>query len=290
LRESQKLERPKLHPVEPDDLPPLELEVKGIFVDAGWPVHDAEWLARTALRVFDTRAPEESDRILPEWVKSNIEIVARAWSDAGPIPSRDRALLIAFARICGCGGSKAPLAQVLEPSGECEGGAALDSFLLKRQHIANDFPVDRPGCEKANFEAALIQGGWPGDFGKDAQIANALAVYALEQSRGGSLEPRGGPEIVRLMRLLADNAIVAIDRVVDSGAVVAAGSRRGKPDPLNPIQPRVPPVVDLKENSQGRWHSAFAMWLSDGCSARAAIQSSSARPDRRLAMPRGRTS
>jgi len=248
LRESQKLERPKLHPVEPDDLPPLELEVKGIFVDAGWPAHDAEWLARTALRVFDTRAPEESDRILPEWVKSNIEIVARAWSDAGPIPSRDRALLIAFARICGCGGSKAPLAQVLEPSGECEGGAALDSFLLKRQHIANDFRVDRPGCEKANFEAALIQGGWPGDFGTDAQIANALAVYALEQSRGGSLEPRGGPEIVRLMRLLADNAIVAIDRVVDSGAVVAAGSRRGKPDPLNPIQPRVPPVVDLKED------------------------------------------
>jgi hypothetical protein len=248
LRECERLERPRLHPVEPDDLPPLELEleVKGIFVDAGWPSSDAEWLARTALRTLDTRSPEETDRLLPKWVKSNIEVVARAWSDAGPITRRDRALLIAFARLCGCGGSSARLAQIIESLEECEGADELGSFLLKRQPIANDFLADHPGCERANLEAALVQGGWPGDYGTDAQIANALSVYALEQSRGGSGEPNGGPEIVRLMRLLADGAKVGLDRVVDTGAVLVAGSRRWGPDPRDQVQLRIPPSIDLK--------------------------------------------
>lgn len=252
LEGRQKLAPTKPHHVEPDDLPPRELEAKAIFVDAGWPSQDAEWLARTALRVFDTRAPEESDHILPEWVKRNIEVVARAWPDASPIWWRDRALLIAFARICGCGGSKATLAQVLEPfdeSGAGDGaGAGLDSFVLNRQHIANDFLAEHPGCKKASFEAALIQGGWPGDYGSGAQVANDLSAYALERFRGSSHEHNGGPEIVRLMRLLADSSIVALDHLIDSDAVVAAGSRRGKPDARNPLQPRVPPTLELKED------------------------------------------
>jgi hypothetical protein len=105
--------------------------------------------------------------------------------------------------------------------------------------------MQRAGCEPVDFETALRH-GWPGDYGSESEIANVLEVNALESARGGAPFPDGGPEMIRVMHLLAEGLGIDLARLIDSGAVVARGGPRWGPNPEYFIQNRVPTAVDLK--------------------------------------------
>ena len=106
-REERKIvSRSFIKPVEPSDLPsPVQLAI-AIFSEAKWGA-DSQWLAPVALGVF-TRESASAEE-LSELVQHNLQVIARSMKDADGL--RDRALLIAYARLCGCGDKSADLKQ-----------------------------------------------------------------------------------------------------------------------------------------------------------------------------------
>lgn len=241
--------RAKLKPVEPEDLPPLEHEAISIFIDAGWR-EDAQWLGPLALSVFKEADGERSESLLGPCATNNIKVVARSWSDANVLADRNRALLMAFVRLCGCGGKSAPLWSTMPSLTDPQHPPKAAAGLAAWRQIAKQFRQDRPHAKGADFERVLVQSGWPGDYGTEHELYGTLTLHAHEMADSHRTRPFGEwQEIVRLMHLLVDAAELDLARVIDDGAVVAAGVPRWGPDPQEPVQLRIPTPPDLKPDS-----------------------------------------
>lgn len=254
------MERSFIKPVEPEDLPPLEQEAISIFTDAGWR-EDAKWLGPLSLLVFKEADGDAVEPILGDRARHNIEVIARSIRDAGG-HDRDRALLIAFSRLCGCGDKSTDLWHLLQPRTDAsprppKAPAGLDQW----RKIAEEFRKDRPHAKGADFEGALVRAGWPGQYEADSELGG----WMMECARGmiGRGQRRSFyelPTVVRLMHVLVDAAGLDFTKVISDGAVVAAGVPRWGPDPRQTTQLRIPNVPELKPDSMKNAHS-LSNWV-----------------------------
>lgn len=213
------------HLVEPSDLPPEQIEAISLFIASGWQPEDARWLAPLSCSILkreSSTGPAPAAR-----VEADLHYVARSWMDAGLHgPARDPALLMAYVRLFGCGGKSQPH-HSLPAAAAAQAGTWIAAASEFRSH-------------GANFEAALLSGSWPGDYGTDSNLAGVLISHARE----GPHPVHGAPELVRLMQLLVEGAGLDLSKVVDEDALVATGSRRSGPDPAMPL--RIPAPIDRK--------------------------------------------
>lgn len=228
--------------VEPSDSPSDESEAISLFFRAGWPTEDARWLGPLCLSVV--RAESEDGPSLDHVTEHNLQQIAGAWNGSDPRHSRNRALLIAYARLCGCGGKNSRLARRVPSQGSDSLPKRPPLGPLEWSKIAAAFRE-----HGASFESALVTGGWPGDYDTHSELRSAL----IEFVRGDILSWDEAPEIVQLMHLLVDGAGVAPATVVDREAMVAIGSRRSIVDPAAPLRVpeqinriTLPPIADVR--------------------------------------------
>lgn len=214
--------------VEPLDDPGIEVLAISLFSEAGWPKEDARWLAQVSIDVL--RTPTLVTRGSDPAYERNLELVARSWKDSSALGLRNRALFIAYARLIGCGGNGATLALLLTSADAPESTVASVVDLAQLARTFREHGTD--------FEAALVSGGWPGDYGGD----DALSGCESECMRGTIPAMQEVPEIHRLMRSLVEHANLDIAKVIDMGSLVAAGAPRSGPDPEVPY--RVPAKID----------------------------------------------
>lgn len=248
-REGEIVARSKLKPVEPKELPPLEQEAVSLFVDAGWG-EDAKWLGPLALSAFKDADGPAVEPMLGDCAKHNIEVVARSLKDAGGSFDRDRVLLIAFARLCGCGDKKADLWHRQPSIDEAHLPPVARPGLEEWRRIAVEFRANRPHAHGANFESTLVRSGWPGEYESDAELNGWMTECAREKIGGGPGRSFYElPAVVRLMHILVDAASLDLSKVINEGAVVAAGVPRWGPDPRQSMQLRVPKPPELKPDS-----------------------------------------
>jgi hypothetical protein len=238
-----------IKPVEPVDLPPLKQEAIAIFTDAGWG-EDAKWLGPLALSVFKDADGDKVEPILGDCARHNSEVVARSLRDAGGLHDRDRALLIAFARLCGCGDKSADLWHLQPSIEDPPRPPRAPPGLEEWRKIAAEFRANRPHAKGADFEGALVRTGWPGQYEPDAELGSWLTEYARGMiGRGERRSFYELPTVVRLMHVLVDAAGLDLTKVINEGAVVSAGVPRWGPDPRQTMQLRVPNAPDLKPDS-----------------------------------------
>lgn len=223
--------RTKHRIVEPLDESSALRDAIAIFERAGWTPKDARWLGE--LSYSELRSQEADDGTLDSSTQCKLDVVANAAKAADPRESRDRALLIAFARLCGMGGIDGRLPQTIPsyvnaPKVTPQAPKGMEDW----KAIARVFRAPGPGLQGANFEAALIGGGWPGDYRTDNG-------YLMEYVRG-DLGPNfyQWPEVVRLMHTLIDAADLKLESVIDASELVSKGRVRAMPDPEH--QPRIP--------------------------------------------------
>lgn len=235
------MSRPFIKHVEPSDLPsPVQLAI-AIFSEAKWGA-DSQWLAPLALGTFARKSAAAEG--LTELVQHNLQVIARSMEDADGL--RDRALLIAYARLCGCGDKSADLKQpVTEQHGELSDTPPAGLDIARARAIAKEFRNNG-----ANFESALVQGGWPGQYvegGIQSSWMHEFMRDALE--RGAPSYTHAAPPNARLMHILVDAADLDLTQVVDAGKVRASGSQYWGPDPEDASQRRVPPEVNRDPDS-----------------------------------------
>lgn len=213
--------------VEPIDDPSVDVLVEGQFADAGWR-GDAGWLAALSLEVL--RTPTLDERGSDPARERNLKLVVGSWENSGALGWRDRALLIAYARLIGCGGKGAELEHLLTPVGS---SGSADGCEVDHDRVARVFRE-----HGADFEAALISGGWPGDYGGDAELNEVRS-----ECRNGTVPARQAvPEIHRLMRMLVQHAKLDLAKVIDTSSLVGNGAGRTAPSPDAPW--RVPDKLD----------------------------------------------
>lgn len=231
--------------IEPKDVPPLVQEAISIFHEAGWE-KDAGWLGALALSVFSDAGTGAEESVLGECAKLNIESVARVLIDPASPVYRDRALLIAFVRMCGCGGSAACLWRQLPVASESDLSPKAPAGLEEWRRLAAEFRLDRPSAKGADFERALAGFGWPGEYGADEQRHQLLIQHARGVNRQmETSEFYELPEFIRLMHVLIDAAGLDLARVIDEGEVVSAGLARCRPDANELMQLRVPEPINF---------------------------------------------
>lgn len=208
--------------IEPSDSPSGEIEAINLFRKAGWELEDARWLGPLCWTVLRDNSKPEAD--LDEVSELGLSVVASSWIEPKFGPHRDRALLVAFSRLIGCGGTAARLPHPRPKSTPTEIATIAHTF---KSH-------------GANFSAALISTGWPGEYGSDNDLHGELVMFVRE-GRHSRYQP---PEILRLMQVLVDCAGVDLAAVVNQDALAAAGVRRSMPDPA--MRRRVPESIDGK--------------------------------------------
>lgn len=207
-----------------------------LFTDAGW-ADDAKWLGPLSYafikRMDDDQAPS-IDRVR----ERRLRLVAEARVDPRARGCRNRALLVAFARLCGCGGKGATLGwRTPSPDAPPLPQPGLDEW----RALAAEFRTDRASGKGADFEAALVTGGWPGEYESDAQIDPWIREIAEDMAtHGGVRDFYSLPDVVRLMHILIDAASLDLTKVIDDGVVVALGVRRHDREPGDPTRTRVP--------------------------------------------------
>ena len=222
------MSHPFRKPVEPNDLPSAAQEAIDLFENASWG-DDSKWLGPLSLGFLEERFSSNKPEILSDIGRHNISAIAHSWVDAGA--NRQRALLLAFARICGCGDPSSQLSQRLRA---LEDQPSEPVGMSHFRDIAAAFRANN-----ADFEAALVDGGWPGTYhgylGHFArQTIDENGVFCVDES----------PTIVRLMHVLVDAAGLDLVKVVDQGKLRAVGARRWGPDPEDLPRRRVPLPVD----------------------------------------------
>ncbi|MCI0365516.1 MAG: hypothetical protein L0219_16760 [Phycisphaerales bacterium] len=216
--------------IEPSDAPSGKSESISIFTDASWSPEDARWLGSLCFSALRSQGNDEPGL---DWVtEHNLKIIASSWPDSGPPGSRDRALLVAYARLCGCSGRKGQLAQRTKASSD-KAPQRPPMGLTEWKEIAKTFR-----SHGANFEAAIVDGGWPGEYGNDHELNGVL----MEFVRDGPHSFYGAPEIVRLMQVLADGADLDLTKVIDASALVEIGSQRMANDQAKRL--RVPKEIN----------------------------------------------
>ncbi len=223
--------------VEPADAPSGRSDAVAIFTRAGWTPADAKWLGELSYSTL--RSDQMDDKALDFVTEHNLKIVADASKVADPRNCRDRALLVAFARLCGCGDKNGQVSQrvpSLEESASGRPAARMGLELWKT--IAHAFRAPGEGLQAANFEAALVTGGWPGEY----EAGDGYLMECVRGDRRSSIHK--WPAVVRLMNILVDAADLNLEAVVDAGALVATGSQRAMPDPE--FQCRIPKEINRK--------------------------------------------
>lgn len=197
--------------IEPEDLPPGEGEAVQIFSDAGWSGEDARWLASYCLSLLP-RADDDGPG-LDLQTEHNLRTLAETGRESGASGFRDRALLMIYTRLCGCGGEGGQLfaAEDVE-DGISVGGPP---WSLPKSEWAG--VAQRLREEGANFENAFVSAGWPGKF----PDASGLSAQFVASAR----YPSRSPAIVRLMHALRA-AGLELEALVDETSVVASGMER----------------------------------------------------------------
>lgn len=241
--------RRRLTPIEPDDLPSLEAEAIAIFKIYEWG-EDSQWLGSLALSVFRYADGPELRPVLGMCAQHNIKAVARSKRDAGQHASRDLSLLLAFARLCGCEDKNANLLNCASREIGTSSTSCDVAYAEERRRIATEFRANRAHAQGADFESALVTLGWPEGYESDATPHSALIMLAQAMIGSRAFEPFDSfPALVRLMHHLYYFANLDLLRVIDDGAVAAAGSIRWGPHPRAAIQPRVPPPRSFEPDS-----------------------------------------
>lgn len=229
--------RTKQKIVEPTDTPSGRSDAIAIFDRAGWAPADAQWLGELSYSTL--RSDKADDESLDFATEHNLKIVADAAKVADPHNCRDRALLIAFVRLCGCGGKNGQLSQRMPSLEESASEPPKARMGLEEwKAIARVFRSPGQGLKGANFEAAIVTGGWPGEY----EIGDAYLMEYVRGDRGHSFYE--WPEVVRLMHTLIYSADLDLASVIDGGALVATGCQRAMPDPA--LQPRIPNEINRK--------------------------------------------
>jgi len=247
LREGENVARPFIKPVEPQDLPPLEQEAISIFADAGWR-EDAKWLGPLALNAYKAADGDVIEAVLGDCARHNIEVVARSLKDGGGPSDRDRALLITFARLCGCGDKTADLWHRQPSLDDPPQPPRAPAGLAEWRKIAAEFRANG-----ANFESTLVRTGWPGEYEKDTELSGWMTEYARGMTgRGPQRSFYELPVVVRLMHVLVDAADLDLTTVINEGMVVAAGVPRWGPDPRELLPLRVPKSPDLNPDPMNK--------------------------------------
>jgi hypothetical protein len=214
--------------VEPIDDAYSKVLVTSQFIEAGWPREDAGWLAELCVEVLTSPSARAggSDHAR----ELNIAAVVRSWKDSGALGHRDLALLRVYARLIGCGGKRAPLATTITaPTSDTPLALTADG----RRTVATTLRL-----RGADFESALVAGGWPGDYSNEFDLAGCRS----ECMRGVVPAVDEVPTFHRLMRSLVCDAQLDLGKVLDVSGLVGAGARRTGPDPQVPL--RVPPARD----------------------------------------------
>ncbi|MBX3388627.1 MAG: hypothetical protein KF691_04145 [Phycisphaeraceae bacterium] len=218
-----------IKPVEPKDPAPADEEAISIFSDAGWG-DDSHWLGPLATQTFGVA--EAIKTPMSNSARENLEDVARSRQEAGD-HDRDRGLLLVFVRLCEF--SRDKHSHRIQTPSELE----------KWRQIAAEFRKDRAHAKGADFEATLVRSGWPIHYKEERHS------WLVEYARG-LIEQRPQrpsheiPAIVWLMNVLADGALLDLTKVIDEGAVAAAGVARSRPSPREPMQLRVPERPDFQ--------------------------------------------
>ncbi|MFN7784723.1 MAG: hypothetical protein ACK5QR_00010 [bacterium] len=223
--------------IEPTDLPPVEREAITIFHDAGWQT-DAEWLGPLALKSLGSA--ESAEAILDFCTNHNLKLLARALPDAGGVGSRDSAMMMVLARLCGCGGKDAALAR--KPAEQSSAGHPEPIVGLQEWKSLGD----ALRAQGAKLEGTLVSRGWPGNFGTAQEIGSQLAQFARYGPRDGFV-----PDLIRLMQGLADGASLDLTRVIDGGSLVARGCQYMSPDHDPACRPRIPKSIDRCSSPDG---------------------------------------
>ena len=230
--------------VEPVDDVDATILAKRRFVDAGWR-DDAGWLAELCVDTLHSQtaafdAPDHAAEL-------NTALIARALDDSGALGHRDAALLRVYARLIGCGGAGASLAWKLDANTR-DASAALTAE--RRRKVAT---VLR--SHGADFERALVETGWPGDYSREFDLAGCQS----ESMRGTVPAVDEVPEFHRLMRSLAADASLDLGSVLDVGKLVGVGARRTGPDPEIPL--RVPRPKEDYTNLEPPTPRSLTSWL-----------------------------
>lgn len=215
LREGEIVTRKQPKIIEPIESPLALIDASRIFEQCNWAPADAKWLG--ALSVSVTCSHLDQQDALDSMAQERIRSVAGSADIACPRVKRDRALLVAFARLCCCAGMNGPLHwNTPSPLGSTSGQITTS----KRQEIAREFRKNG-----ANFEAALMSGEWPGNYDLEDGF---IWVYA----RGNRpMDFEELPQIVRLMRALCYDAALDLSAVIDGRKVSSIGSRWVTVDP-----------------------------------------------------------
>lgn len=233
-------------PVEPSDGPAREQQAICIFAEAGWG-EDSLWLGSLAYSVFkdsdgDQDDPESLE--LGHSTRHNLELVAASRSLDR---SRDGALLIAFARLCGCADAAAEFWRVQRQEPSDQSPPKPRPGLTEWKRIAKEFRADRPHSKGANFERVLGQGSWPGPYQPHVQDSSRLSDHARAMvGLGTPISVYDWPVIPRLMHVLIEAAELDLSKVINEGSLVAAGSARCQPNPDSEWQLRVPELPEHK--------------------------------------------
>ncbi len=235
--------------VEAADPNPPAAEAVEAFVRAGWPRSDAEWLGPACLSALPPRRGAEG---LDDVIEHNVRVLADAWNQVHPRGWRDRALLVVFARLCECGGRNSDMWYAQE--GRSETPPRPKPGLAEWRTLAAEFRRDRAHAKGADFEGALVVGGWPGEYGSDAELGAELQVFVHEHRTPDFYQ---WPALVRLMNVLVLCASLDLERVIDSERLKADG---GWAVPHPERQPRVPANRDWTYPSAGD-SRLFINWL-----------------------------
>lgn len=254
------MSRPRPHPVEPNDLPLAESEAISTFSDTHWG-EDAKWLGPLALSILQGPEETDEDTILSEPTKYNLQLIAKANSAAHY--KRDQAMLMAFVRLCGCGGlgtdlRRRPQQQTLEGD-PLAPPATLEQWRSLAQHLR----MERPHAKGADLEGALASSGWPGDYDHkpDTKSTGLFGVHAPQMLEAEVVKSFDhSPLLARLMHLLVDVAGLDLARVICDRGVMATGLVYLPPDPDELLPLRVPAGPDLDRHRANETRS-LSNWM-----------------------------
>lgn len=217
-------------PIEPIDPRSVTQEAIDLFDKAGWG-DDSKWLGPLSLGFFEEELSPDSPELLSDIGRHNIAVIARSRTDAGG--DRDRALLVAFTRLCGCGDRSSnlfhrPADPDKQPSEPARMSRFRDTAAVFRAH-------------NADFEGALVIGGWPGQY--DGNLGH-FARQSIDDNGVFCLDEM--PPIARLMHVLIDAAGLDLCRVVDRDKLATVGARRWGSNPEDYTQRQLPVSVAPK--------------------------------------------
>lgn len=196
--------------VEPMDEPSPERDAIEFLSSRGWTPADSLWLGPLCLKAISVW---HADKPIPrDLITSWLASLASGWNGHTPSNARDACLLRVYVHLCGAGGFE-------NGQWEFQRGQAPPSIDLCRAWAA-EFLTERPGIPKASFERALVEYGWPGDYGNRGKLDEASS--SLRGTHPTSVWSHG---LGRLMNILIEGARIDLSRVLNVDELARQGKR-----------------------------------------------------------------